>query len=68
MSIWITALVNAIEKKSIHALIAFIISFGVWVLYGLKVYSAGIAIPEIISFTAVAVLLLLSVIKIFFKK
>ena len=68
VSIWITSFVNAIEKKSIKALTAFIISFGVWVLYGLKVYRAGIAVPEIISFTAVAVLLLLSVIRIFSKK
>jgi hypothetical membrane protein len=62
--IWITSLVNAIEKKSLQALVAFIISFGVWVLYGLKVYSAGIAVPEIISFTAVAVLFMLSIIRI----
>jgi hypothetical membrane protein len=68
VSIWITSFVNALEKKSIKALTAFIISFGVWVLYGLNVYNAGIAVPEIISFTAVAVLLLLSVIRIFSKK
>ena len=68
VSIWITALINAIEKKSLKALIAFIISFGIWVLYGLKVYSAGIAVPEIISFTAVAALLMLSVIRILSKR
>ena len=68
VSIWITSLVNAIEKKSLKALMAFIISFGIWVLYGLKVYSAGIAVPEIISFTAVAALLMLSVIRIFSQK
>ena len=68
VSIWITALVNAIEKKSLKALIAFIISFGIWVLYGLKVYSAGIAVPEIISFTAVAALLMFSVIRILSQK
>ena len=65
VSIWVTSIVNAIEKKSLEALLAFIISLGIWVLYGLKVYSAGIAVPEIVSFTAVAALLMLSIIKIF---
>ena len=68
VSIWITSLVNAIETKSLEALGAFIISFGIWVLYGLKVYSAGIAVPEIISFTTVAALLMLSIIRIFSQK
>jgi len=68
VSIWIAALVNALEKKSVQALIAFIISFGIWVLYGLNVYRAGIAVPEIISFTAVAALLMLSVIRFFSTK
>ena len=68
VSIWIASLVNAIEKKSLKALMAFIVSFGIWVLYAMKVYSAGIAVPEIISFTAVAALLMLSAIRIYSKK
>lgn len=68
VSIWITSVVNAIEKKSLLALMAFIVGLGSWILYGMKVYRAGIAVPEIISFVAVASLLQLSAIKIYFKK
>jgi hypothetical membrane protein len=64
VSIWVTSVVNAIEKKSPLALMAFMVGFGSWVLYGMRVYSAGIAVPEIISFVAVASLLKLSAIKI----
>lgn len=67
ISIWVAALVNAIEKRSRLALIAFIVSIGSWILYGLNIYSAGIAVPEIISFGAVASLLQLSAIKIYLK-
>jgi len=65
VSIWIASLVNTVEKRSLKALIAFIVSFGIWVLYAMRVYSAGIAVPEIISFTAVAALLMLSAIRIY---
>ena len=65
VSIWIASIVNAIEKRSVKALVAFIISFGIWVLYAMRVYSAGIAVPEIISFTSVAALLMLSAIRIY---
>lgn len=64
VSIWIVSLVNALEQRSREAVLAFIVSFGIWVLYGLNVYEAGIAVPEIISFTAVAALLMVSLIRI----
>jgi hypothetical membrane protein len=68
VSIWLVSLVNAVELKSREAVLAFIVSFGIWVLYGLNVYEAGIAVPEIISFTAVAALLMVSVIRIITQK
>ena len=68
VSIWITSVVNAIEKKSLLALMPFIVGLSSWILYGMKVYSAGIAVPEIISFVAVASLLQLLAIKIYLKK
>jgi hypothetical membrane protein len=68
VSLWIASIVNAVEKKSFLALIVFIIGFGVWVLYGFRVYDAGIAVPEIVSFAASASLLQWSAIKILRKK
>ena len=68
VSIWITSVVNAIEKRSLLALMAFIVGFSSWILYEMEVYSAGIAVPEIISFAAVATVLQLSAIKIYLKK
>ena len=68
MSIWITAIVNAIEKKSLLALMAFIVGLSSFILFEMKVYSAGNAVPEIISFGAVATLLQLSAIKIYLRK
>ena len=68
LSIWNTALVNAIEKKSILSLIAFLTGLISFMLFEMNVYSAGIAIPEIISFGAVATLIQFSAIKIYFEK
>lgn len=68
VSIWITALVNAVEKKSLLALLALIVGISSFILFELEVYSAGIAVPEIISFGAVATLIQLSAIKTYFKK
>lgn len=68
VSIWVTSVVNAVEKKSILALAAFIVGLGSFILYWMRVYSAGIAVPEIISFGAVASLLQLSAIRIYLKK
>ncbi len=68
LSIWVTSIVNAVEKKSALALMAFIVGLCSFVLWGLDVYSAGIAVPEIISFGAVATLIQLSAIKIYLKK
>lgn len=68
VSIWITALVNAVEKKSLLALLALIVGVSSFILFEMEVYSAGIAVPEIISFGAVATLIQLSAIKTYLKK
>jgi hypothetical membrane protein len=65
LSIWGTSIVNAIEKKSLLALVAFLVGVISFVLYGLDVYNAGIAVPEIISFGAVATIVQYSAIKIY---
>ncbi len=68
ISLGITSLLYAYEKKSVFAVIVFIISFSSWILYGLEIYSAGIAVPETISSVAVMLLLVYSPIKIYFRK
>ena len=68
ISIGITSIVYAVERKSLFALIAFIIGLVSWILYGMKIYSAGIAVPETISSLAVASLLVSSALKIYFSK
>lgn len=67
LSIWITAIVNGIEKKSLLALLAFLVGLISFVTYEFEVYRAGIAVPEIISFGAVATVIQISAIKIFLK-
>jgi hypothetical membrane protein len=68
VSIWTTSIVNAVEKKSILALLAFILGFGSFVLFEMEAFAAGIAVPEIVSFGAVATLLQLSAVKIYLEK
>lgn len=65
MFIGIASIVYAIERKSYLAVIAFIIGLSSWLLYGLKIYSAGIAVPEIISSVAIVSLLVSSALRIF---
>ncbi len=57
-----------IEKRSVIALLAFVVSSITWVTYGLKIYSAGIAVPEMVSAVAVAIWVMLSAYKIYFNK
>ena len=68
LSIWSTSIVNAIEKKSLLALTAFLVGLTSFVLFEMNVYSVGIAVPEIISFGAVATVIQISAIKIYFEK
>lgn len=49
-----TTVVYSIEKRSVFAFSTFIVGLISWILYGLKIYTAGIAVPETISAVAVA--------------
>ena len=53
---------------SLLFLIPFLVGLISFVLLGMNVYSAGIAVPEIISFAAVATVVQISAIKIYFEK
>jgi len=68
LSIWSTSIVNAIEKKSLLALTAFLVGLSSFVLFEMNVYSTGIAVPEIISFVSVATVIQFSAIKIYLKQ
>jgi hypothetical membrane protein len=57
-----------IEKRSVLAIAALIIGLVSWILYGLEVYSAGIAVPETISSMATASWVVLSALRSFFAK
>ena len=57
-----------IEKRSVLALTALIIGLASWILYGLKVYSSGIAVPEFISSMATVTWVMLSAIRIYCQK
>jgi len=57
-----------IEKRSVLALAALIIGSVSWILYGLKIYSAGIAVPETISSMATVTWVMLSALRIYFDK
>jgi len=48
----LSSLIYAIEKRSILAGLSFIVGFSAWLFYWMKLYSAGIAVPEVISATA----------------
>ncbi len=68
VSIGITSIMYAIERKSSLAVISFIIVLGSWALYEMKIYRAGVAVPEIISTLAVASFLIYSALKIYLSK
>jgi hypothetical membrane protein len=57
-----------IEKRSVIAFAALIIGLVSWILYGMEIYSAGIAVPEIISSMATSIWVMLSALRIYFTK
>jgi len=57
-----------IEKRSVLAFVALIIGFGSWILYGMEIYSVGIAVPETISSMASVTWVMLSALRIHFDK
>ena len=63
-----TSLIYIIEKRSVLAVGALIISLASWVLFGLKIYTAGIAVPEIISSVATASWIVISALRTYLNK
>jgi hypothetical membrane protein len=57
-----------IEKRSILSFSAFIVGLSSWILYGLKIYDTGIAVPETISAIMVAIWVMINAYKIRVKK
>jgi len=57
-----------IEKRSVLAVAALVIGLCSWILYGLEIYSAGIAVPETISSMATVTWVMLSALRIYFDK
>jgi hypothetical membrane protein len=58
----------AAEKRSVLALAALVIGSVSWILYGLRIYSAGVAVPETVSSLATVSWIMLSAIRIYFHK
>ena len=57
-----------IEKRSVLAIVALVIGFASWILYGMDVYSAGIAVPETVSSMATSIWVVRSALRIYFNK
>jgi len=57
-----------VEKRSVLAVTALVIGLSSWILYGLEIYSTGIAVPETISSMATVTWVMLSALRIYFTK
>ena len=58
----------SVEKRSVLAFAALVIGSVSWLLYGLEIYSAGIAVPEVISSMAAVTWIMLSALRIYLHK
>jgi len=58
----------AVEKRSVLAFVALAVGSVSWLLYGLEIYSAGIAVPETVSSMATVLWVMLSALRIYFRK
>jgi hypothetical membrane protein len=65
LSLGITSLLYAVERKSYSAVAAFTIGLILWISYWAKIYSAGVAVPETISSAAVLLWIIPSVLRIY---
>lgn len=63
----ITSIVYSIERKSSLAMITFIIVLVSWILYEMKIFNVGVAVPETIS-KIVLLWVMYSAIKIYLSK
>jgi len=61
-------IIYAVERKSSLAVMAFIIGLFSWVFYWAGIYSAGEAVPEIISSVAVLLWVISSALKLYISK
>ena len=68
LSLTFTSLSYFIEKKSILAITAFIISTISWILFWQEIYIAGIAVPEIISAITTIPWIIMSAFRLYFIK
>ncbi len=68
MALCFVSISYIIEKRSVLAVAALVIGFVSWILYGLDIYSAGIAVPETISSMATASWVMLSALRSYFDK
>jgi len=64
----LASLSYGVEKKSFLAFAALAIGAVSWILYGLDAYNAGIAVPETVSSIATVSWIMLSALRIYFKK
>jgi hypothetical membrane protein len=58
----------AVEKRSVLAFAALAIGSVSWMLYGLRIYSAGVAVPETVSSMAAVTWIVLSALRIYFQE
>ncbi|PVX24897.1 MAG: hypothetical protein CW716_09180 [Candidatus Bathyarchaeum sp.] len=65
LSLAISCIIFAIEKRSVLAATAFVFGIVSWILYGLDIYSSGIAVPEALSALAVSSWVMLSAFRIY---
>ncbi len=68
VSLGAASVIYAIEKKSYLAVAASLIGLSIWMLYGLRMYHVGIAVPETISSAVAAVWIIFSAVKIYAQK
>jgi hypothetical membrane protein len=64
-SLGFASLVYAAETKSYLAVAAFLIGGASWALYGARIYSVGVAVPEIISLVVVTIWIMYSAVKLY---
>ncbi len=57
-----------VEKRSVLAFVALAVGAVSWILYGLDMYSAGIAVPETVSSMAAVLWVVVSALRIYFHK
>jgi hypothetical membrane protein len=58
----------AVEKRSVLAFAALAVGSVSWILYGLGIYSAGIAVPETVSSMAAVTWVVVSALRIYFQE